>query len=89
MSEKRKLTTRATAASKKRKSESTPPESVQKTATSKSATPVVEDGLPRTHTAGKPLPTVTDPQPEDLSSKEFQSVAERYIIRIAQSNEGH
>lgn len=78
MSEKRKLTTRATA-SKKRKSESTPPESVQKVATPKSATPVVEEGLPKSHAAGKPLPTVSDPQSEDLSSKEYQTVAERYV----------
>jgi len=76
MSEKRKLPARATA-SKKRKSESTPPESVQKVATPKSATPVTEEPLPKSHTAGKPLPTVPDPQPEDLSLREFQSVAER------------
>lgn len=78
MSEKRKLPARATA-SKKRKSESTPPESIQKVATPKSATPVTEEPvpLPKSHTAGKPLPTVPDPQPEDLSLREFQSVAER------------
>jgi len=77
MSEKRKLATRATAAAASKKRKSSPPEISQKVATPKSATPVVEEPLPKSHTAGKPLPTLPDPQPEDLSSKEFQSVADR------------
>lgn len=34
--------------------------------------------LPRSVEAGKPLPTVEDPQ-DDLASKDFQSIGERYV----------
>ena len=33
--------------------------------------------LPKSIQAGQPLPTIEDPQPEDLASNEFQSVSER------------
>ena len=33
--------------------------------------------LPRTLQPGKPLPTVEDAQPSDLSDKKYQSIAER------------
>lgn len=79
MSEKRKATTRATAASKKPR-KSSPPEPAQKVATPKSATPVFEEGLPRSHTAGRPLPTLPDAQSEDLSIREYQSVAESGVL---------
>lgn len=36
--------------------------------------------LPKSVQAGKPLPTVEVVQPEDLSSKEYQSVGERYVM---------
>lgn len=36
--------------------------------------------LPKSITAGKPLPTVNSPQPDDLSSKDYQTVTERYAI---------
>lgn len=35
--------------------------------------------LPRSIQAGKPLPTVEDAQPEDLPTKEYQSVLERQV----------
>jgi len=56
---------------------------------SKSSTPTpapepepaaVEDApppLPKSVTAGKPLPTVNSPQPDDLPSKDYQTVTER------------
>lgn len=37
-----------------------------------------ETPLPKSIQAGNPLPTVENAQPEDLSSKEYQSVQERY-----------
>ncbi|KAK0611799.1 hypothetical protein B0T14DRAFT_465234 [Immersiella caudata] len=36
--------------------------------------------LPKSIAAGKPLPTVDSPQPEDLSSKEYQSVSESGVL---------
>jgi hypothetical protein len=36
--------------------------------------------LPKSIQAGKPLPTVEVAQPEDLSSKEYQTVGERYVM---------
>jgi hypothetical protein len=42
------------------------------------ATPIIiEEPLPRKIEAGKALPTLDEPQSENLSSKDFQSVAER------------
>jgi hypothetical protein len=35
--------------------------------------------LPKSITAGKPLPTVDSPQPDDLSSSDFQTVTERCV----------
>lgn len=74
MDRKRKLPARASArvgVSKKRAS--TPPEP------SPAPTPV-EEGLPNSLVAGKPLPTVGEPQPDDLPNSKFQSVAERYVM---------
>jgi hypothetical protein len=34
--------------------------------------------LPTSIQAGKPLPTVEEAQPEDVSAKNYQSVSERY-----------
>lgn len=36
--------------------------------------------LPTSIQAGKPLPTVEDPQPEDLPAKDYQLVSERYVF---------
>jgi hypothetical protein len=77
MDRKRKLPARASArvgVSKKRAS--TPPEPTP----APTPTPVVEEGLPNSLVAGKPLPTVCEPQPEDLPNSKFQSVAERYVL---------
>ncbi|TAQ90822.1 hypothetical protein B7494_g853 [Chlorociboria aeruginascens] len=78
MERKRKLPSRASRgepASKKRTS--TPPEH--------SPLPppppvVIEETLPKSITAGKPLPTVDSPQPENLSSKDFQSIPESGVL---------
>lgn len=77
MDRKRKLPARASArvgVSKKRAS--TPPEP----SPAPTPAPVVEEGLPNSLAAGKPLPTVGEPQPEDLPSSKFKSVAERYVV---------
>jgi hypothetical protein len=76
MVEKRRLPARAAArveSAKKRKS--TPPEPAPKAPTPVPV--VVEEGLPKNVVAGKPLPTVPERQPETLSAKEYQSIAER------------
>ncbi|KAK0649038.1 hypothetical protein B0T16DRAFT_324224 [Cercophora newfieldiana] len=36
--------------------------------------------LPKSITAGQPLPTVDSPQPEDISGKEYQSVSESGVL---------
>jgi hypothetical protein len=36
--------------------------------------------LPKSITAGKPLPTVDSPQPDDLPRTDFQTVTERYVL---------
>ncbi|PSS15329.1 hypothetical protein M430DRAFT_104042 [Amorphotheca resinae ATCC 22711] len=80
MERKRKLPARAArveSASKKRTS--TPPEP-RTQPTPPPAPPVVEETLPRSINAGKPLPTIAAPQPEDLSSKEYQSISESGVL---------
>jgi hypothetical protein len=77
MDRKRKLPARASArvgVSKKRAS--TPPEP----SPAPTPAPVVEEGLPNSLVAGKPLPAVGEPQPEDLPNSKFQSVAERHVM---------
>lgn len=77
-SKKRKLpartSSRVEAASKKRTS--TPPREPTRPAT---PVPVVveKEPLPKSIAPGKPLPTVEQQQPDDLSSSEYQSIAER------------
>lgn len=39
--------------------------------------PPVEETLPKSIIAGMPLPTVDEPQSDNLSSKEFQTISER------------
>jgi hypothetical protein len=80
MERKRKLPARAArveGVSKKRTS--TPPESQSQPSPSPAPAPVVEEPLPRAISAGKPLPTLDAPQPEDLPAKEYQSVSERFV----------
>lgn len=87
MEKKRKLPARAAAreqSAKKRnttpqRSETPVPPPAEPTPDPK-ATPVEEPpaSLPKAITAGKPLPTVETPQPDDLSNKDYQSIAERY-----------
>lgn len=77
-SKKRKLpartSSRVEAASKKRTS--TPPREPARPPT---PVPVVveKEPLPKSIAPGKPLPTVEQQQPDDLSSSEYQSIAER------------
>jgi len=76
-SKKRKLPARASArveaVSKKRTS--TPPREATRPPTPVPV--VVEEVLPKSVVAGKPLPTVEHQQPDDLSSTEYQSISER------------
>jgi hypothetical protein len=79
MERKRRLPARAArveSASKKRTS--TPPEQRNQTPPTPTAPPpAVEESLPKSIAAGKPLPTLDEQQPDNLSSKEFQSISER------------
>ncbi|KAK4172956.1 hypothetical protein QBC36DRAFT_304045 [Triangularia setosa] len=92
MEKKRKLPARAAArveqAAKRRHTDSTP-KSVSKSATPTPAPapepePIpVEDvptTLPKSISAGKPLPTVDSPQPNDLSNKDYQTVTESGVL---------
>jgi len=81
MERKRKLPARAARGepvSKKRTS--TPPEPRTHTPTPTLPPPVIEESLPKSIAPGKPLPTVDEPQPETLPSKEYQSIPERYVL---------
>ncbi|KAI0169426.1 hypothetical protein GGR52DRAFT_520756 [Hypoxylon sp. FL1284] len=90
MERKRKLPARAAArvdhASKKRASTSTPPERSVTPAPAPAPTPGPTDAypeeapLPKSVQAGNPLPTIEHPQPEDLSSKDFQSIQESGVL---------
>ena len=80
MEKKRKLPSRAAArvehVSKKRTL--TPPDNRSSTpAVDEPPPPAAPQPLPKSIQAGKPLPTVEEPQPEDLPTKEYQSVQER------------
>lgn len=78
MERKRKLPARAArveAVSKKRTS--TPPEQRLQTPTPPAPPPPVEETLPRSIAPGKPLPTVEDPQPDNLPASQYQTVTER------------
>jgi hypothetical protein len=85
MERKRRLPARAArveSASKKRTS--TPPEQRNQTPPTPTAPPpAVEESLPKSIAAGKPLPTLDEPQPDNLSSKEFQSISERCAFFLA------
>jgi hypothetical protein len=77
MERKRKLPARASARSGlSKKRTSTPPEQVP------TALPahVVEEPLPKSIAGGKPLPTIEQPQPDDLPTSQYQTVAERYLF---------
>lgn len=77
MERKRKLPARAArveSVSKKRTS--TPPEP-RTQPTPPPPPPAIEESLPKSVVAGKPLPTVDEPQREHLSAKDFQTISER------------
>ena len=79
MERKRKLPARAArveGGSSKKRMSSTPERRTQ-TPTPTAPPTVVEESLPKSIAPNKPLPTVDEPQPENMSSKEFQSIAER------------
>jgi len=95
MEKKRKLPARAAArneqATKKRMSKGGAVVQVGRSETPVAATPTpapdpapapeeeLPPPLPKSITAGKPLPTVDVPQPDDLSTKDYQSVSERCV----------
>ncbi|PQE08954.1 translation elongation factor G2 protein [Rutstroemia sp. NJR-2017a WRK4] len=85
MERKRKLPARGSRsepANKKRNS--TPPERTPAPSAAPTPPPqpppVVENPLPKSITAGAPLPTLKEPQPENLSSKEFQTISESGVL---------
>ncbi|KAI1771255.1 hypothetical protein F4818DRAFT_217412 [Hypoxylon cercidicola] len=90
MERKRKLPARAAArvdhASKKRASTSTPPERSLTPGPAQAPTPgpaetgPEETPLPKSIQAGNPLPTVEQPQPDDLSARDFQSIQESGVL---------
>ncbi|TVY39389.1 hypothetical protein LSUB1_G004326 [Lachnellula subtilissima] len=84
MERKRKLPARgarAEPASKKRAPSGTPDEPRQtSTPLPTLPPPVQEESLPKSIAPGKPLPTLEVPQPENLSSKEFQTVSESGVL---------
>ncbi|TVY90628.1 hypothetical protein LAWI1_G003839 [Lachnellula willkommii] len=84
MERKRKLPARgarAEPASKKRAPSGTPDEPRQtSTPIPTLPPPVQEESLPKSIAPGKPLPTLEEPQPENLSSKEFQTVSESGVL---------
>ncbi|KAH8682745.1 hypothetical protein BX600DRAFT_430606 [Xylariales sp. PMI_506] len=60
---------------------SSTPASVAPPAPEPAPEPVVEEApLPRSVQAGQPLPTVEKPQPDDLPSKEYQSIQESGVL---------
>lgn len=46
----------------------------------------IEKPLPTKIKDGEALPTLSSPQPADLSSKEYQSIAERCVLPVASSS---
>lgn len=82
MVEKRKLPARGASrqeqAAKKRAL--TPPQASETPEPASGPEEPAKPPLPTSIQAGKPLPTVDRPQPEDLPSSEFQSVQERYML---------
>ncbi|KAH7627968.1 hypothetical protein B0T09DRAFT_173722 [Sordaria sp. MPI-SDFR-AT-0083] len=90
---KRKLPPRAAARSEqaaKRRQTDTPPTSTKSSTPAPAPQkepepePVVEEPpkqtLPSSIAAGKPLPTVEEPQPEDLSTKDYQTLQESGVL---------
>jgi hypothetical protein len=80
MEKKRKLPARRTRAEPagKKRALSKSPERRQTSTPAAPAPPLVaEPTLPTSIETNKPLPTVDEPQPDDLSSTEFQSISER------------
>ncbi|CAG8960408.1 hypothetical protein HYFRA_00008126 [Hymenoscyphus fraxineus] len=78
--------TRAEPASKKRaasaSTSNTPEQRQTPTPVVAAPSPVVEEKetLPKSIAPGQPLPTVDEPQPNNLSSKDFQSVSESGVL---------
>ena len=70
MVEKRKASTRSRADVAAKRHSTTPPDDA-------SSAESVDDGLPTKVEEGEALPTLEDPQSDELPSKDFQSVADR------------
>lgn len=81
MERKRKLPARAARSSEpaSKKRTSTPPEPRTQALPTPPPAPV-EETLPKSVVAGKPLPTLDEPQPENLSTKEFQTIPESGVL---------
>ncbi|TDZ17914.1 hypothetical protein Cob_v009222 [Colletotrichum orbiculare MAFF 240422] len=95
MERKRKLPARAAARSEHiaKKRTVTPPEHRSVTPTQTPADepppPPPLSQLPKSLQPGKPLPTVEDPQPEDLPPKEFQSLQESGVLAESLNRSRH
>ncbi|KAI9749672.1 MAG: hypothetical protein M4579_006785 [Chaenotheca gracillima] len=74
MAEKRKVSGRGRPAETTSKKRQRSPE------VTSSPDPPEEEGLPTKIESGAPLPTVVEPQPSDLSPKEYQSIAESGVL---------
>lgn len=83
MEKKRKLPARAAARAEQVKRRNVTPRQRSVTPAAPAPEPPVEEAppppppLPKSIQAGEPLPVVDEPQPEDLSAEEYQSVTER------------
>ena len=77
MTEKRKLSTRNRGEPPLKKRQSTPPPPPP-------PPPIVpvEEGLPTKLKDGQPLPILPEQQEPDLSMTDFQTIAERYELRV-------
>ncbi|KAL2163344.1 hypothetical protein VTH06DRAFT_5401 [Thermothelomyces fergusii] len=86
MEKKRKLPARAAARAEQaaKKRTVTPPQRSRTPAPTAESEPTPADDapppLPKSVTAGKPLPTVDSPQPDDLPTSEFQTVTESGVL---------
>ncbi|KAK4102367.1 hypothetical protein N658DRAFT_335774 [Parathielavia hyrcaniae] len=99
MEKKRKLPARAAARAEQaaKRRTMTPPQRSVTPAAPPAAAPEPEPApvedvpppLPRSLTAGKPLPTVDSPQPDDLSNSDFQTVSESGVLAESLTRSRH
>ncbi|KAK0391643.1 hypothetical protein NLU13_1142 [Sarocladium strictum] len=95
MEKKRKLPARAAARAEQVKRRNVTPRQRSVTPAAPAPEPPVEEAppppppLPKSIQAGEPLPVVDEPQPEDLSAEEYQSVTESGVLAESLSRSRH